>query len=61
MSEDDKKHYVTSVYTGRYKSQGKIKIPKSLLTAKFQEKHNKIVKKTSNRPIISRLSFRLIF
>lgn len=31
MSADDKKHYVTSVYTGRYKSQGKIKNTKKFV------------------------------
>jgi hypothetical protein len=31
MSADDKKHYVTSEYTGRYKSQGKIKNTKKFV------------------------------
>lgn len=38
MSADDKKHYVTSVYTGRYKSQGKVKNTKKFVNHKISRK-----------------------
>jgi len=38
MSADDKKHYVTSVYTGRYKSQGRINNTKRCINRKISRK-----------------------
>jgi len=38
MSADDKKHYVTSVYTGRYKSKGRIKNTKRCINRKISKK-----------------------
>lgn len=34
MSTDHKKHYVTSVYTGRYKSRGRLKNTKKFVSSK---------------------------
>lgn len=41
MSVDDEKRYVTSVYTGRYKSKGSLKNTKTFVKSKeTQEKQN---------------------
>lgn len=49
MSADDEKHYVTSVYTGRYKSQGRIKNTKKFVDSKkSQEKHYNLIKRNRN-------------
>lgn len=46
MSADDEKHYVTSVYTGRYKSKGRFKNTKTFVKSKeSQEKHDNLVKR----------------
>jgi hypothetical protein len=45
MTAHDEKHYVTSVYTGRYKSKGRLKNTKTFVNSnESQEKRDLIVK-----------------
>jgi hypothetical protein len=45
MSTDDEKRYVTSVYTGRYKSKGSLNNTKTFVNTKeTQKKHDIMVK-----------------
>ncbi|MDO5836606.1 MAG: hypothetical protein Q4P17_08845 [Methanobacterium sp.] len=55
MSADDEKHYVTSVYTGRYKSQGRIKNTKKFVDSKeSQEKHYNLIKRNRKYRLITK-------
>jgi hypothetical protein len=55
MSADDKKHYVTSVYTGRYKSQGRLANTKKFVKSKeTQEKHDNLVKRNLKYRLIKK-------
>jgi hypothetical protein len=55
MSADDEKHYVTSVYTGRYKSKGRLKNTKTFVKSKeSQEKHDNLVKRNRKHRLIKK-------
>jgi hypothetical protein len=55
MSADDEKHYVTSVYTGRYKSQGRLVNTKKFVKSKeTQEKHDNLVKRNLKYRLIKK-------
>jgi hypothetical protein len=55
MSADDEKHYITSVYTGRYKSKGQLKNTKTFVKSKeSQEKHDNLVKRNRKYRLIKK-------